>query len=228
MQQHPTTNGGPGAIPSAFINPPAVSDQAKPETEIQRPATPPADFSFAREESQDGAAAPPPVRQVPEIVEPAVRAPSPPPPPMPVPVPAPAPVVQETHSFEPPKSAFTSRFPEPVHEPAPAPVLAPAPVPAPEPVIITKENPVNQQLLSENKVLKSEIERLKNELAVQFTQPPPVSELRRRRNSDASDATDMQTVVEESSSAHIQPDGVPLNIVVAISFTVFFMTYLFF
>ena len=77
-------------------------------------------------------------------------------------------------------------------------------------------------------MLKAEIERLKNELAVKFTQPPPVSELRRRRNSEASEEEeDARTVVEEPI-VHHQQDGVPLNVVVAISFAVFFTTYLFF
>ncbi|KAF5338965.1 hypothetical protein D9611_008825 [Ephemerocybe angulata] len=47
------------------------------------------------------------------------------------------------------------------------------PAPAPAPVIVVEENPLNEQLLNENKVLKAELEKLKNELAVKFTQPPP-------------------------------------------------------
>jgi hypothetical protein len=83
--------------------------------------------------------------------------------------------------------------------------------------------------LVENKLLKAEIERLQSELAVTFTQPPPVSEVRRRRHSDAGSVggeTDVQTVVDDGPN--FQQDGVPLNLVVAISFAVFFMTYIFF
>ena len=134
---------------------------------------------------------------------------------MPIVVTPPAPV---EHVSPPPEERQppSPRFPEP------------APAPAP-PVVIHKENPINQQLLVENKLLKAEIERLQSELAVKFTQPPPVSEVRsRRRHSDAGSVgeTDVQTVVDDGPN--YQQDGVPLNLVVAISFAVFFMTYIFF
>jgi hypothetical protein len=147
---------------------------------------------------------------------------------MPIPVPAPAPALDPVVQSPPAPQFVPSPREEPKATPRffePVPVPTPVPVPAPEPIIITKENPVNKELLQENKVLKAEVERLRNELAVKFTQPPPVSELRRRRHSDAASETDVQTVVEEPIQ---QQDGVPLNIVVAISFAVFFTTYLFF
>lgn len=185
-----------------------------------RPPTPP-ELSFAHEESQD--IQPPAHEDVPAVLEPLRRSPSPPPPPMPIPVPAPAPEPQPVPVIVTPPVEHVSPPPEEPRQPR-----FPEPAPAPAPIIVHKENPVNQQLVSENKVLKAEIERLKNELAVKFTQPPPVSEVRRRRHSDAVSVgeTDVQTAVDDGP-IH-QQDGVPLNVVVAISFAVFFMTYIFF
>ncbi|KAF5311610.1 hypothetical protein D9611_009401 [Ephemerocybe angulata] len=207
VQQHPATNGA-APIPSAFTHTDAPQHE-------ERPHTPPGDFSFAREESHE---AHPPVvenHEVPVVSEPSHRAPSPPPP-MPVPEPAPAPTVVT---------------PTPQPAPAPAPVREEPrskPAPAPAPVIVVEENPLNEQLLNENKVLKAELEKLKNELAVKFTQPPPVTELRQRRRRSSASETDVNTVVEDAPEVSQLQEGVPLNLVVAISFAVFFMTYIFF
>jgi len=134
-----------------------------------------------------------------------------------------------------------SRVQESVLEPEPLPVPAPrqvasspmtavpvisAPVTEPPqpptPVIITKENPVNEELYAKYHHAQLEIERLKEQVA-------SLSELRRRARapSDAGStvASDIQAVVDESP---FQQEGVPLQVVVIIAFGVFFTTYLFF
>jgi len=123
--------------------------------------------------------------------------------PLPVPVPVPRQVA----------SASMSTVPvAPVTEP-------PEP---PSPVIITKENPLNEELYAKYQHAQSEIKRLKEQVA-------SLSELRKRARapSDAGStvASDIQTVVEESP---FQQEGVPLQVVVIIAFGVFFTTYLFF
>ena len=130
-------------------------------------------------------------------------------------------------------------IPGSVSEPAPLPVPAPryvAPTtstdptteppptePAPVPIIITRENPVNEELYSKYNHAQLEIERLKEQIA-------SLSELRRRPRvpSDTGSytgASDIQTIVEE---APIHQEGVPLQVVVIIAFGVFITTYLFF
>ncbi|KAJ2919204.1 hypothetical protein MD484_g1217, partial [Candolleomyces efflorescens] len=220
-QQPNGTTRGP--IPSAFTVTPADVHQTE---EVARPPTPP-EVSFLDESQQDFH--PPAQEDVPAVQEPPHRSPSPPPPPMPIPVPAPAPEPVPVPIVVTPPAPVEHVSPPPEERQPPSPRFPePAPAPAP-PVVIHKENPINQQLLVENKLLKAEIERLQSELAVKFTQPPPVSEVRsRRRHSDAGSVgeTDVQTVVDDGPN--YQQDGVPLNLVVAISFAVFFMTYIFF
>ncbi|RXW24414.1 hypothetical protein EST38_g1406 [Candolleomyces aberdarensis] len=223
IQPQPNGNGnGHGPIPSVFMAPPA--DQA--EVDIPRPPTPP-EVSFAHDESQQDIELPA-EEEAPAVQEPSYRSPTPPPP-MPIPIPTPAPEPAPVPVIvTPPVVEYVSPPPREERKPAPR-HSEPTPAPAPPPVIIHKENPINPQLVSENKVLKAEIERLQNELAVRFTQPPPVSEVRsRRRHSDAGSVaeTDVNTVVDDGHN--YQQDGVPLNLVVAISFAVFFMTYIFF
>ena len=90
------------------------------------------------------------------------------------------------------------------------------------PVIITRENPVNEELYAKYNHAQLEIERLKEQVA-------SLSELRRRPQAVSDDgsiaASDIQTIVEESP---IHQEGVPLQVVVIIAFGVFIMTYLFF
>ena len=92
----------------------------------------------------------------------------------------------------------------------------------PAPVIITRENPVNEELYAKYNHAQLEIERLKEQVA-------SLSELRRRPRAISDDGSavgsDIQTIVEESP---IYQEGVPLQVVVIISFGVFIMTYLFF
>jgi vesicle-associated membrane protein-associated protein A len=90
------------------------------------------------------------------------------------------------------------------------------------PVIITRENPVNEELYAKYNHAQLEIERLKEQVA-------SLSELRRRPRAVSDDgstvASDIQTIIEESP---IHQEGVPLQVVVIIAFGVFIMTYLFF
>jgi vesicle-associated membrane protein-associated protein A len=97
--------------------------------------------------------------------------------------------------------------------------------------VITKENPINEQLMADNQDLRAQLERLKQELSILEKETlNHTNELRqRRRDSDehSADETVVATAVEERVHS-MQQDGVPLNVVVLISFTVFFMTYIFF
>ncbi|EAU86001.2 hypothetical protein CC1G_03024 [Coprinopsis cinerea okayama7 len=209
VRQQPPANGHQPIPP--FAAPP-------PPQEPPRPSTPPAvDYSVAREESQDHTQ--PQFNNIPVVNEPSHRAPTPPPAvPQVAAVPPPQPPVQVEHA------------PQPVRAAAPVPVPPPAPARAPSPVIITQENPINEQLVVENEELRGQIESLKHELALQRAEnqeaQQAVSELRRRRRSSIGDSgSDVRTAVDEPN---IHQDGVPLNVVVLISFTVFFMTYIFF
>jgi hypothetical protein len=102
-----------------------------------------------------------------------------------------------------------------------APIISP-PEPTPAPVIITKENPVNEELYAKYNHAQLEIERLKEQIT-------SLSELRRRTRAPSDGgstaASDIQTMVEEGP---VQQEGVPLQVVVIIAFGVFIMTYLFF
>jgi hypothetical protein len=92
----------------------------------------------------------------------------------------------------------------------------------PAPVIITRENPVNEELYAKYNHAQLEIERLRERVT-------SLSELRRRPRAVSDDgstvASDIQTIVEESP---VHQEGVPLQVVVIIAFGVFIMTYLFF
>ncbi|KIM43402.1 hypothetical protein M413DRAFT_444230 [Hebeloma cylindrosporum] len=164
------------------------------------------------------------------IVEPA-REPTPSPQPAPaaelepIPEPVPEPIHEPIHEpvYEP-----TPAVQEPVHEPVRAPAPAPVLPPQPEPIIITRENPVNEELYAKYNMAQAEIDRLKTQIAALST--PAAQELRRRTrklsDADSVAASDVQTVVEGGEP--LQPEGVPLQVVVIIALGVFVMTYLFF
>lgn len=182
-----------------------------------------------------------PAPNVPKIIEPTYVEPprelTPPPPPMPAPVLTTAP----EHRY------VQERVPEPPvhHEPiAPIPPVAvmPAPIPPqppivqPDPIIITRENPINEELYAKYNQALAEVDHLQatlNNLQVKLKhaeeRPAPVSELRRRtrRLSDADSAagSDTMTMVDD---APMTQEGVPLNIVIAIALGVFVTTYVFF
>jgi len=140
-----------------------------------------------------------------------------------VPEPAPLPVPEPQHV---PPTTITP-VPDilpPITEPPisnePSTTKPPESIPAP--VIITRENPVNEELYAKYNHAQVEIERLKEQVA-------SLSELRRRPRAISDDgstvASDIQTIVEEGP---IHQEGVPLQVVVIIAFGVFIMTYLFF
>jgi len=133
----------------------------------------------------------------------------------------------------------------PRSEPAPAysePELAPTPTP--QPLVITRENPVNEELYAKYNQATAEIDGLQALIASLQQQlkiaeeasaaaataaPPPASELRRRtrRFSDADSAAPSEAVTM-AEEVQIHADGVPLNVVVVIALLVFVTTYLFF
>jgi len=172
--------------------------------------------------------------QIPVIIEPSTQPPSSAPAatapeptePTPEPEPQPAP---EPLATEPPVPPAAVPEPVPEYKPASAPQFAPTPVPAPapEPIIITRENPVNEELYAKYKMALEQIERLKAQIAELST--PAAQELRRRTrkfsDADSETGSDVQTVVEE---VPLQQEGVPLQIVVVIALGVFVTTYLFF
>ncbi|KAF9533171.1 PapD-like protein [Crepidotus variabilis] len=178
---------------------------------------------------------------VPTIVESTIheeppRELTPPPPPMPAPF-APAPVVERQRVPEPSTQSPVHHEPIP---PVPPVAVAPPPQPPvvqPEPIIITRENPINEELYAKYNQALAEVDHLQatvNGLATKLKQAeerqaPPVSELRKRsrRLSDADSAagSDAMTMVEDSP---MHQEGVPLNVVVIIAVGVFVTTYLFF
>lgn len=136
--------------------------------------------------------------------------------PAPLPVPAPQHVVAPTPITAVPISA-------PITEPPTSePPTTEIPERIPAPVIITKENPLNEEMYAKYNHAQLEIERLKEQVA-------SLSELRRRPRALSDDgstvASDIQAIVEESP---LHQEGVPLQVVVIIAFGVFIMTYLFF
>ena len=138
-----------------------------------------------------------------------------------VPEPAPLPVPAPQHVAPIPITAVPISAPI-TEPPTNEPPTTEIPEHIPAPVIITRENPVNEELYAKYNHAQLEIERLKEQVA-------SLSELRRRPRaaSDAGStiASDFQTIVEESP---IHQEGVPLQVVVIIAFGVFIMTYLFF
>jgi vesicle-associated membrane protein-associated protein A len=145
--------------------------------------------------------------------------------PAPLPVPAPQHIAPTPITAVPDVSAPITEPPTtepPITEP---PKRTPTTEPserAPAPVIITRENPFNEELYAKYNHAQLEIERLKEQVA-------SLSELRRRPRALSDDgstvASDIQTIVEESP---VHQEGVPLQVVVIIAFGVFIMTYLFF
>ncbi|KAF8957253.1 PapD-like protein [Flammula alnicola] len=201
--RQPVTNGHLPNLDSHFA--PAPSEQTIQE---ERAHTPPPD-DFERSVSQE-----PEPQQAPVVVEP-VAEPSLEPPAAPAPEYAPEPDIP-------------APAPEPVVEPpaAPEPLRRePTLVPQPAPIIITRENPINEELYAKFNVAQVEIERLKAQIAALTT----AQELRRRTrklsDADSAAGSDVQTIVED---APIQQEGVPLQIVVIIALGVFITTYLFF
>lgn len=124
---------------------------------------------------------------------------------------------EQTHEPEPEPTSMYSQ------EPAPA----PAPASAPEPIYITRENPVNEEMFAKFNMAQAEIERLKAQVVALTAQSQ--SELRRRTrrlsDTDSMAGSEALTAVED---AHVQPEGVPLQVVVVIALGVFVTTYLFF
>ena len=145
--------------------------------------------------------------------------------PAPLPVPAPQHVAPTPITAVPDVSAPITEPPTtepPITEPPKRIPTTEPPERAPAPVIITRENPVNEELYAKYNHAQLEIERLKEQVA-------SLSELRRRPRVISDDgstvASDIQTIVEESP---VHQEGVPLQVVVIIAFGVFIMTYLFF
>ena len=136
--------------------------------------------------------------------------------PAPLPVPAPQYVAPTPITAVPDTSVPVT---EPISEP---PIKDPPERAPPSPVIITRENPINEEMYAKYNHAQLEIERLKEQVA-------SLSELRRRPRLISDDgstvASDIQTIVEESP---VHQEGVPLQVVVIIAFGVFIMTYLFF
>jgi hypothetical protein len=151
----------------------------------------------------------------------------------------PVPAAEEVAENEKPAEAIVPRSePAPTQsEPEPAPAIS-----APQPLVITRENPVNEELFVKYNQAMTEVDRLQafiaslqqqlkaaEDAASTVPPPPPVSELRRRprrsSNADSVAHSEAVTMVEE---VQIHSDGVPLNVVVAIALVVFVTTYLFF
>lgn len=218
---HPQANGHPAE--SHYVNAPVEHHDDRAHTPVQ---------DMEREASHESAA--PTEHQVPIIVEPPSQpssqfsAPT-------EPAHEPEPQYASEPTAEPP--AAPAPVPEPARAPSPIPVPPPAsvpapepaaaPAPAPEPIIITKENPVNEELYAKLQRALEEIDRLKNEIAQLSS--PAAQELRRRTrklsDADSYAGSDVQTAVEEPP---FQQEGVPLQIVVIIALGVFVTTYLFF
>lgn len=121
-----------------------------------------------------------------------------------------------------------------VHQPPP-PAAAPVPTPAPAPAPVADDSKELSEKLS---TAYAEIERLRllistmpePSTAPTFTSGTP-TELRRRNRAISDDGStlgpesDVGTYVEEGI---MQPDGVPLQVVVVVMLGVFIVTYLFF
>jgi vesicle-associated membrane protein-associated protein A len=111
--------------------------------------------------------------------------------------------------------------------PVPAPLVAPPPPSEPSP-----------EFLAKYKDAQDEIQRLRSLLAA-VPDPSSVAssgtsptELRQRHTSSRSPRSDDGTVVESdvtyATESSLQPEGVPLQVVVIVSLLVFITTYLFF
>ncbi|KAI0270054.1 PapD-like protein [Gloeopeniophorella convolvens] len=102
--------------------------------------------------------------------------------------------------------------------PAPAPLVAPPPPSEPSP-----------EFLAKYKDAQAEIQRLRSLLAA-VPDPSSPTELRERHRSRprSDDGTVVDSEVTYASEASMQPEGVPLQVVVIIALLVFVTTYLFF
>ena len=118
-----------------------------------------------------------------------------------------------------------------VHSPQP-PLPAPAPLVAPA----TSSEP-NPEFLAKYKDAQSEIQRLRSLLAAvpdpssvasSGTSPSQIRERHHSRGPRSDDGTVVESDVTYVSDASLQPEGVPLQIVVIIASLVFITTYLFF
>jgi len=110
--------------------------------------------------------------------------------------------------------------------PAPAPLVAPAPSSEPNP-----------EFLSKYKDAQAEIQRLRSLLAAvpdpssiasSGTSPTELRERHRSRAPRSDDGTVVDSEVTYVSDSSLQPEGVPLQVVVIIASLVFITTYLFF
>ncbi|CAK5284096.1 unnamed protein product, partial [Mycena citricolor] len=185
-------------------NPPVNGEVA---TEIERPSSPPGDFSNANEVPHD---------EHPSFEAPGVIVTPPPADPI---------------TLKPEQEIKSAPEPEPT--PVPPPVAKPAASTPTPPVVRTASIPtpvVERQPPAEDYALKwtqaqAEIERLRAMLAAPA--PAPVTEMRRRtrRVSDTSAGT---TAVDFAPQETTIQEGVPLQVVVIIALGVFITTYLFF
>lgn len=118
----------------------------------------------------------------------------------------------------------------PFTPPSPPPVFAALPVVTPAPVV---EPQINAELEAKYNEAQAEIQRLRALLAAApdpSTVPTEATGLRRRNFALSDDGstvagTDVSIMMDEGV---IQPDGVPLQVVLIIALGVFITTYLFF
>ena len=112
----------------------------------------------------------------------------------------------------------------------------PPPVPAP-PVVPVPSSEPNPEFLSKYKDAQAEIQRLRSLLAAvpdpssvasSGTSPTELRERHRSKGPRSDDGTVIDSEVTYVSDSSLQPEGVPLQIVVIIASLVFITTYLFF
>ncbi|KAG5638717.1 hypothetical protein H0H81_010700 [Sphagnurus paluster] len=206
VRQEPSAvNGHPPPIPQ-FNQPPP------PPQEVSRPNTPPADFSVAREDSDE---------TVQEQEVPIVHVTAHEPPPASF-APSPLGATSELEYINDPADEQIYE-PEPTYQPMVAPIIKPS--------ASVQEAP-NEELLEKFEEAQQEIQRLRTMLETMSTQDNPRSEsqFRRRRSALSDDGsvaeTEYNTVVDDHY--HPQQEGVPLQVVVIVALGVFITTYLFF
>lgn len=234
-------------LPRAANGHPAIHSDLLSGADPHSEAVPAASHDeVARQESQDSTATAAQIQiPVPSIVEPPEEEPEPRPstpiiqhPDTSAPVAAAEEVTEEQkHAEDTPRTEPAPTHVEPEYAPATS---------TPQPLVITRENPVNEELFVKYNQAMGEVDRLhafvaslqqQLKLAEEAAEaastvpvpPPPASELRRRtrRLSDADSVapSGSVTMVEE---VQIHSDGVPLNVVVVVALVVFVTTYLFF
>jgi vesicle-associated membrane protein-associated protein A len=112
----------------------------------------------------------------------------------------------------------------------------PPPVPAP-PVVPALSSEPNSEFLTKYKDAQAEIQRLRSLLAAvpdpssvasSGTSPTQLRERHRSKEPRSDEGTVIDSEVTYVSDASLQPEGVPLQIVVIIASLVFITTYLFF